>query len=271
MLRTKEQTMTITSLQNQRIKAVIKLHQRKYRDQQQTFLIEGYRAIRRALTNGYPLIDLYYCPALFFGKDEPALIRQVAATGAAVIEMAEAPFQKLAYRQRPEGLLAVAPQCHRRLADHHPADDGFYLIAESIEKPVNLGAILRSADGAGASGVIVCDPRTDLFNPNVVRASVGAFFTIPLLESSTAAAVSWCRANGVRILASTPQAELIYTSVDMRGAVALVVGTEQYGLSRTWLDQADERLRLPMLGQADSLNVAMAAALLLYEAVRQRR
>lgn len=264
--------MRITSLQNKQIKDIVKLHVRKHRDRRQKIIIEGHRAILRAVENNYPLNELYICPALFFGeKDESSLIQQAAKIGARVIEVAEGAFCKMAYRQRPEGLLAVAPQIRHTLNGHLAAANGFYLIAESIEKPGNLGAILRSADGAGANGVIVCDPGTDLFHPNVIRASVGAFFTVPILESSTEHALAWCRKNNIYILATTPRANIIYTNVNMTGPIAVVVGTEQYGLSQAWLERADYRVKLPMFGQADSLNVAMTAALLLYEVVRQRR
>ncbi|MEZ4870501.1 MAG: RNA methyltransferase [Caldilineaceae bacterium] len=262
--------MRITSVQNSRIKNIVKLHQHRQRARQGKLLIEGYRAILHAVERRYPLLELYICPPLFFGKNEEALVQRVAAAGAAIFEVAEEPFRKLAVRQRPEGLLAIAPQLQRTLADHQPGPNDFYLIAEAIEKPGNLGTILRSADGAGASGVIVCDPYTDLWHPDVVRGSVGAFFAMPLFQTTTTAAIDWCRQQGVRTLAATPQADLLYTEVEMRGPVAIVVGTEQYGLSDTWLTQADLQIKLPMFGAANSLNVAVAATLLLYEVVRQR-
>jgi TrmH family RNA methyltransferase len=172
---------------------------------------------------------------------------------------------------RPQGLLAVAPQIRRSLLDH-PADaQGLYVIAESIAKPGNLGAIVRSADGVGASAVIMCDPRTDIFDPKAVQASMGTLFSVPVLESSTPQALAWCRENGIRILAASPHASALYTDVNMREAVAIAVGTEQAGLSAAWLERACIQVQLPMFGQADSLNVAVAATVLLYEAVRQRR
>lgn len=173
-------------------------------------------------------------------------------------------------RGRPEGLLAVAPQHSRPLLEHQPPPNALYLIAEAMEKPGNLGTLLRSADGAGASGVIVCDPCTDVWHPDVVRGSVGAFFTIPFFECESQSALAWCRAHGIQTLAATPQAEVLYTAVDLTGPVAIAVGTEQYGLSETWLREADCQIKLPMLGTTNSLNVAVAATLLLYEVVRQR-
>lgn len=263
-------TMRITSFQNPQIKQVVKLHKRRERDLQHKMIIEGYRAILAAVENAYPLHELYFCPELFFGHNEAALIERIAKSGVRLIEVAEGPFTKLAYRDRPEGLLAIATQQRRSLREYMPPPNGFYLIAEAIEKPANLGSVLRAADGAGAAAVIVCDPCTDLFNPDVVRASVGTFFSLPTLECSTAEAIIWCRRHGIVTLAATPQGEQRYTDVDMHKPVAIVVGTEQYGLSQSWLTQADCQVKLPMYGQVNSLNVAVAAALLLYEVVRQR-
>lgn len=262
--------MRITSFQNPQIKQIVKLHKRRQRDLQGKMLIEGYRAILAAVENGYPLHELYFCPELFFGHNEVTLLERIAQGGVRLIEVAEGPFTKLAYRDRPEGLLAIAPQRRCSLHDYTPLANAFYLIAEAIEKPANLGSILRAADGAGAAAVIVCDPHTDLFNPDVVRASVGTFFSLPTLECSTAEAIAWCRRHGIATVAATPQGDQRYTDVDMRQSVAIVVGTEQYGLSATWLTQADCQVKLPMYGQVNSLNVAVAAALFLYEVVRQR-
>jgi TrmH family RNA methyltransferase len=261
----------ITSFQNSRIKNIVKLHTKKYRDQSQKMMIEGYYPILLATQNNYPLDELYFCPNLFFGKDEAALIRRVAHSGAKVIEVNEGPFRKMAYQKQPEGLLAVAPQAHHPLDRHRVAVSGLYIIAEALEKPANLGSILRSADAAGVNGVIVCDPCTDIFNPNVIRASTGTFFTIPILESSTEEVIAWCYKNNIRTLAATPQADILYTDVDMTGPIAIVVGAEQPGLSQSWLDKANLPIKLPMFGQANSLNVATAATALLYEAVRQRQ
>lgn len=176
----------------------------------------------------------------------------------------------MALRGRPEDLLAVAPQMPQKLTDHRPLAQSFYLVAEAVEKPGNLGTLLRSADGAGASGVLICDPCTDLWHPDVVRGSVGTFFALPIFECDSQTALAWCHQHGIQTLAATPQATRLYTEVDMRGAVAIVVGSEQYGLSDQWLTQADQRIKLPMFGTTNSLNVAVAGTLLLYEVVRQR-
>jgi RNA methyltransferase, TrmH family len=179
-------------------------------------------------------------------------------------------FEKMAYRERPEGLLAVGPQVRRTLGDLALPPHALVIVAEAIEKPGNLGTILRSADAAGVRAVIVCDRCTDLHNPNVVRASTGMIFSVPVVETTGAEALAFLRARGFSILAATPHTDKLHTDVDLTGDVALVMGTEQYGLSDTWMQAADLRVRIPMLGQADSLNVAAATTILLFEAVRQR-
>jgi TrmH family RNA methyltransferase len=262
--------MRIISLQNEKIKNILKLHKRRERDRQQKMVVEGYRALHFALENDYPLCELYICPALFFGKNEAALIERAAMRGVRVIEVAEGPFVKMALRDRPEGLLAVAPQIRHCLAGHRPGPNPLYLVAEAIEKPANLGSLLRAADGAGADGVIVCERGTDLFHPEVMRGSVGTFFSLPTFECSSAEALQWCRHHGLCTVAATPHAKQLYTELDLRQPLAIAVGAEQYGLSPLWLEQADRQVALPMFGQVNSLNVAVAAALLLYEAVRQR-
>ncbi|MCC6453540.1 MAG: RNA methyltransferase [Caldilineaceae bacterium] len=262
--------MRITSLQNPHIKNCVKLQQRKERDRQQKMVIEGYRAILRAMQNRYPLHTLYYCPELFYGQQEPDLLRDAEQAGVTLLEVSTEPFRKMTTAPRPDGLLALAPQVRHTLAGYRPRPCGFFLVAEAIEKPSNLGAIIRSADGAGADALIVCDPQVDIFNPDVLRASVGTFFTLPLLAAGPKQAIQWCRAHGVLMLAATPQAETLYTNVEMRGPVAIAVGNEQQGLSQEWLCGADISVKLPMCGQINSLNVAVAAALLLYEVVRQR-
>lgn len=260
----------ISSLQNPRIKTLVRLRDRRPREEAGVFLIEGYREVRRALEKKIPLQELYYSPAWFLGENEPALIAAAAAAGARLFELTREAFQKVAYRERPDGLLALAPQWRRRLSDLTLPSDPFLLVVESIEKPGNLGTILRSADAAGCHAVIVCDPVTDLFNPNVVRASTGVLFSVPCIVEESTVVRSWLRERGCRTVATTPSATQIYTEANLRGPLAIVMGSEQYGLSDFWLREADLLVRIPMAGQADSLNVAMATIISLFEAVRQR-
>ncbi|MFA5043138.1 MAG: RNA methyltransferase [Kiritimatiellia bacterium] len=261
----------IASLQNPRVKEAVKLRQRSHRDAQELFIVEGYRELRRALDNNRRPATLFVCEALFLGKNEPELIERCRQAGAEIAPCTPPVFAKMAYRERPEGLLAVLPQVHPALSDLKLPERPLLIVAEAIEKPGNLGTILRSADAAGAAAVIVCDQCTDIHNPNVVRASTGALFSLPVAETSSAEALKWLRHNQIQILAASPHAEKDYTDVDLRAGAAIVVGAEQYGLSGLWMQEADLKVRIPMHGQADSLNVATATTILMFEAVRQRR
>ena len=261
----------ITSLQNPRIKALVRMRKRRERDQTKRFLIEGYRELRRAVDRQVTIETLFICEELFLGANEPRLIAEAAANGAEVVEVSTDPFSKVSYRDRPEGLLAIAEQFDTDLESIATNADPLVLVVESIEKPGNLGTMLRTADAAGVDAVIVADPTTDPFNPNVVRASLGCLFTVPLAVSSTERALEWLNASQIRTVATTPDTSTLHWEADLVGSVAIIVGSEQYGLSREWLDGADARVRIPMGGEADSLNAAMAAGVVLFEAVRQRR
>lgn len=260
----------LTSLANPRVKGVVKLRQRSHRDELDRMIIEGYRELCRALDNSHAPVELFICEELFQGHNEPALIERCADAGAELIRCSAPVFQKMAYRDRPEGLLAVAPQVHHTLDSLKLSRRPFIVVAESIEKPGNLGTILRSADATGADAVIVCDRCTDLNNPNVVRASIGTIFALPVVEATGKDTLDWLAANGIPIVAATPNSGRLYTDIDMTDAVAITIGTEQYGLTDQWLAHAGHKVRIPMLGQCDSLNVASATTILLYEVVRQR-
>ena len=263
--------MIITSLQNDRVKDLVRLRDRRHRDRTGQFVIEGYREIRRAVDSGIRMTSLFICPSLFLGPNEGSLIEELRTGGIEVVELAEEAFRKVSYRDRPEGLLVVAPQFGTGLAGINPGATPLLLVAESIEKPGNLGTMLRTADAVGADAVIVADATTDPFNPNVVRASTGTLFTVPLAVATTDQAVAWLLDRGVTILATTPDTDLELWDADLRGPVAVVIGAEQYGLSDAWLNASTLRVRIPMAGRADSLNAALAAAVVLYEVVRQRR
>ena len=263
----------------------MKLRDRRPRDKAGLFLIEGYRELKRALAAGVKPRELYCSPGWYLGENESALIEGAQHAGARVFELSKEAFAKVSYRDRPDGLLAVAPQWHRTLADldlravrggppscgrkGQPAEP-LLLVVEAIEKPGNLGTILRSADAAGVAAVIVCDPVTDIFNPNVVRSSTGVLFSMPVVAARNAEVRTWLRTHGIRTVATTPAAPALYTGADLRGPLAIIMGNEQYGLSAFWLKASDLLVRIPMAGQADSLNVAMAAIIMLFEAVRQR-
>ena len=256
----------ITSKQNPRVKEVVKLRNRRDRDASGKFLVEGYREILRALDAGWVAETIFFSPDHFLGSNEEALIARVAEK----LETSGEVFEKMSYRDRPDGVLAIFPQKKPALEDLPVGETAFYVVAEAIEKPGNLGSILRSCDAVGASGLIVCDKCTDIYNPNVVRASVGTLFSVPVVETTTEKALAWLRENGVKTLAATPAAKASYTELDFSGKIAIVVGTEQLGLSEAWMEEADLQVRIPMHGKADSLNVATATTLLLYEVRRWR-
>lgn len=260
----------ITSPANTRIKALVRLRGRRERDRTGRFLIEGFRELRRALDAGLPIAELYVCPDLYLGTGEDAVVHGAAASGAVIVPVAPEAFRKASYRDRPEGLLAVAEQFAVGLELLEVPEGALVLVAESIEKPGNLGTMLRTADAAGVHAVIVCDPTTDPFNPNVVRASLGTLFTVPIAIASTSETISWLRSHGIRSHATTPDATTPLWEADLAAPCAVVVGSEQYGLSEAWLGAADERILIPMPGAVDSLNAAMAAGIVLFEAVRQR-
>ncbi len=265
---------SITSVQNPRVKQTLQLRERRERDESGLFLIEGYRELLRAVESKRKIQQLFICPELFLGSNEPALIDRIASQGAEVFVCSQTVLQKLSYRDRPDGLIAVAPQKHLSLQDLEkllPKDaPPFLVVAEAIEKPGNLGTILRSCDAVGVDALIVCDRCTDIHNPNVVRASVGTLFTLPVVEASGEETLRWLKEKGISILAATPAATAEFTHVDLTKPLAIAVGTEQLGLSDLWMQEADLQVRIPMRGKADSLNVATATTVLLYETLRQR-
>ncbi|MEI7899048.1 MAG: RNA methyltransferase [bacterium] len=261
----------ITSLANPKIKHAVKLRQRSHRDEAGQMLVEGYRECKRALDNGYPPLMLFYCEALYLKNlNEPEIVRRCRDLGAELYPCSAPVFEKLAYRERPEGLLIVGPHLSRKLSDLSLPEHALVVVAEAIEKPGNLGTILRSADAAGVHAVIVCDRCTDIHNPNVVRASTGTLFSVPVVEAESEEVVAFLHARGFCVLAATPHAERLHSDVPLTGNVAIAVGAEQYGLTEKWMSAADLRVRIPMVGVADSLNVASATTILLFEALRQR-
>lgn len=265
---------SLTSLQNPHVKEIIHLRDRRPRDKAEKFIIEGYRELLRATDAHCPVLELFFCPELFLGSNENDLINRLKERGVDLYSCSEGVFRKMSYRDRPDGLIAIARQQHLSLNDLDAKIKDkkapFLVVAEAIEKPGNLGTILRSSDAVGVDALIICDKCTDIHNPNVVRASVGTLFTVPVIEAGSEETIAWLNERKIAILAATPSAKKEFTEVDMSGPLAIVVGTEQLGLSDAWMDRADLQVRIPMNGVADSLNVAMATTLLLYEALRQR-
>ena len=262
--------MELTSLQNPKVKRAFALRDRRERDREGVTILEGYRELTRAHAAGIPIRETFYCREMFVGENNDTLLDTLRNAGSAIYECSANVLRKIAYRERPEGLIAIAEMKRKGLDEIPARPDGLYLVAETIEKPGNLGSILRSADAVGATAVIVCNKQTDIFNPNVIRASTGAIFSMPLAETTSEEALAWLRKLGIKTLAATPHTHLYHTDVDMKQGVAIVVGAEQYGLSDYWMNSADLQVLIPMLGKMDSLNVATAATILLYEAARQR-
>jgi TrmH family RNA methyltransferase len=186
------------------------------------------------------------------------------------ITVNRAVFEKMSYRENPDGWLAVFPIPQTSLNDLKLSESPLIIVAESVEKPGNLGAILRTADAAHVDALLVCDPRVDVWNPNVVRASRGAVFSVPVVESDNESALKWLNAHNIHVLAATPSADELYFNLNLREAVAIAVGTEDQGLSEFWMSAADVKVKIPMMGNVNSLNVSVSTALILYEAVRQK-
>jgi TrmH family RNA methyltransferase len=258
----------ITSLQNAKIKALKKLDKPAERKEQGLFLVEGLREVVLAKRGGYDIQQLFICPELL--KPQPDYSLQ-ELNGIEKIEVTESVYRSVAYRESTEGILATVKLKSHTLADLTLQPNSLILVIEAVEKPGNLGAMLRTADAAGVDAVIICDNKTDLYNANVIRSSVGTIFTNSVAVGSAEETISFLKINNVAILAATPEAETLYTKQNMTTAVAVVVGAEAEGLSSTWKNAATKNVCIPMLGQIDSLNVSVSAALLLYEAVRQRR
>jgi len=260
----------ITSSKNESVKHAIRLRERHDREKEQKTILEGYRELTRSFEYGLKISEVFFAPELFLGENEPALLETLANAGVRVVQVTPMLLTKMAYRDRPEGLIAIASMRRHTLEDLPIVPNGLYLVAEAVEKPGNLGSILRSADAAGVDGLIICNKCTDIYNPNVIRASTGALFSVPLAEATSEETIAFLRKHGICSLAATPHTNQCYTDVDMTQPIAIVVGTEQTGLTDLWMNEADLQVVIPMLGKIDSLNVATATTILLYEAARQR-
>jgi TrmH family RNA methyltransferase len=260
----------LQSRQNPRVQYLARLRERAHRDEQQRFLVEGRRELERAQARGV-IEEIYFCPEHFRSTAEQALLDRAQQAGVPLCRLAAAAFEKASLREGPDGLLGVARAWKSSLSNLPLPAAPLLLVVERVEKPGNLGALMRSADAAGATAVIVCDPVTDLFNPHVVRNSQGALFSVPAVVSAPEETLAFLRAKKIAAVATTPAATLAYWDVDLRGPAAILVGGEKDGLTQFWLEAANHQARIPMAGQSDSLNVAAAATLALFEAVRQRR
>lgn len=260
---------TISSIHNPRVKNAVRLRDSRQRQKQQLIIVEGVRETQRAIAGGVDLLEFFVCQELCASPQAQALLNQVPAA-VQVHPVTASVFEKLAFGRRSEGVLAIARTPVRRLADIVLPPQALVAVLEGVEKPGNVGAVLRSADGAGISALIVVDGRTDLYNPQTIRASLGTVFSLPVCATTDDEAVAWLRQQGLAIFAARVDGAVPYTEADFRQAAAIVLGSEAAGLSAAW-EAADVRpIRVPMRGLADSLNVSATAAILFYEALRQR-
>jgi TrmH family RNA methyltransferase len=261
----------ISSAHNPRFRAALALREGRERRARGRILVDGLREIDRALASRVAMIEAWVDPERRdHDHDLRDIVDRLASSGAWVVEAVPRLLDRLSYGDRNEGVVVVAATPRTALADLALPPSPLIGVIEGVEKPGNLGAILRTADGAGVSALIVADPGTDLFNPNVIRASLGTVFTVPTAVSSTGDVLAWLRDRSIRIVAARVQGSVVYTQVDLAGPLAIALGSEARGLSDAWGELAVASVRVPMLGVADSLNVSAAAAILFYEAVRQR-
>lgn len=255
-------TEYITSSANPKFKRLIALLQKSSeRRESALFTVEGVREISHCIEAGYKPDCIFFCPDIVSEETLPQCRHFALSAGL---------YAKAAYREGTEGAIGVFQAIEHPLSSLHLKDNPLIAVLESVEKPGNLGAVLRTCDAAGADALIICDPRTDLYNPNLIRASIGAVFTVPTAVCTTAQAISFLKSKGIRILTAQLQDSSLYYDCPMTKGTAIVMGTEATGLSDKWRQAADAHIRIPMLGKLDSLNVSVSAAVLLYEAVRQR-
>ena len=261
--------VALSSTRNPRVRAAAALRERRARDESGLTLIDGARELARAVSGGARIVEVYVDRDRL-GSEGTAAVDAARLAGADLLEVSAVVVDHLAYGDRGDGIVAVARIPDTSLGALSLPADALVVVIEGIEKPGNLGAVLRSADGAGADAVIAADPRTDLFNPNAVRASQGTVFAVPVAGAPSAEVLAWLRRAGLRVLAARVGGAVSYADADLRGPVAIVLGSEAAGLSHAWSGEDVAGIGLPMLGVADSLNVSIAAAVLLYEARRQR-
>ena len=261
----KGMAVMISSVQNPRVKAVLALQQ-KSAERRRTglFVVEGRRELEHCVEERFEVESVYVCKEMV-GEGEDVWMDRLE-----VIEVTRAVYEKMAYRGSTEGMIAVVKERKLQLGDLRLREKPLLMVVERVEKPGNLGAILRSADAAGVDAVIVCDALTDLWNPNLIRSSIGAVFTVPCVLCGSDECICFLKERGVQILTAQLQDSEEYYDVDMKQGTAIVMGTEATGLTEVWRQAADAHIRIPMLGRLDSLNVSVSAAVLLYEAVRQR-
>ncbi|MCB0348783.1 MAG: RNA methyltransferase [Bdellovibrionales bacterium] len=258
----------IESLNNSKVKAAVQLKERRARKKYKKTLIEGYRELYQAIQHGLSIDTIFLCEELFPNQESQKTFDLLDADK--IFYVTKKVFEKLSFRSTPDGFIAVADEILYDLLDIPPSPNPFLLVIEKVEKPGNLGAILRTADGAGADAIILCDPATDLNNPNVIRASLGAVFSLPVITMTVDELFLYCESKKIKLIATSPDVKKVYWDTDFTKGVALVLGSEKDGISERFLKESNEVVTIPMLGKVDSLNVSAATSLLSYEVIRQR-
>jgi len=259
----------ITSVQNPLIKNVMLLVEKpRARKEQNRIVIEGLREIRLAVMSGFRITDLFYSPGLVPGAELEAL--GIRESHVAMAEVSREVFNRMAYRADSGGVIALAEPRRLSFGDLELGKMPLLLVLETVEKPGNLGALLRTADAAGLDAVIICDPQTDIYNPNAIRSGIGCIFTLPVVTSSSEEAIAWMHSSGITMFGTALTATHMYHETDFRQPAAIIMGSEAYGLSKTWLKGADDLIKIPMSGKIDSMNVSASAAIVVFEAMRQR-
>ena len=259
----------ITSLQNPSVKKIVELREPKARRESGLIVIDGLREVSMALNAGVKLERVYYCPKFLNPKDHAAILEKISKSGAEILEASDAVFHKIAFGDRQE-MVAVAKAPQSQMGQWTKIKNPLYIVLETLEKPGNLGAILRTAEAAGVSGVIVCEKKTDIYNPNVIRSSLGTVFTVAVTATSNEECLEFLRERRVVVAAAFPSAKKFYTQVDLSKPAAVILGSEGQGLTDFWDKAADEKIKIPLLGKVDSLNVSVSAAVIIYESLRQR-
>lgn len=268
-------TENITSAQNAKIKELLALQEKsKERRKKGLFVVEGRREIIHCVEAGYEPHTFFICRDIITEKEFDSILGAVEENFCGmmyqIIEIPQHLYDKVAYRGGTEGVIAEMHCKEMSLDSLKLKKTPLVVVLESVEKPGNLGAVLRSADASGVDAVIVCDPLTDMYNPNLIRSSIGAIFTVPVATATSEEAIGWLKSNGIKIYTAQLQDSEWYYDTDMKGGTAIVMGTEATGLTNVWRKAADAHIKIPMLGRLDSLNVSVSAAILMFEAVRQR-
>lgn len=258
----------ITSPQNPDVKNLLLLQEKpSARRDQDLMVIEGVRELQLAVEAGFDIVSLFYCPFIL----DVHILNEISRMPRTMLtEVSPEVFDRMAYRKGNGGVIALAKPRRLTFGDLKPGRVPLILVVESVEKPGNLGALLRTADAANLDAVIICDPRTDIYNPNAIRSSVGCIFTMPVVTTTAEDTIDWLRSQKIRIFGTALTATRYYHETDLRHAAAIIMGTEATGLSNTWLEQADELIKIPMMGKIDSMNVSVSAAIIVFEAIRQR-